>query len=164
MAVTSGLALAASILSAASSIKQGQEAKKQGRAQAEIYAEQATRERELAALSERDFRKRQSAALGEFRAASGTSGTESGTGSSLLVAEDFAAETELQALRIRKGGQINATRLEQQAGLTRRAGRSAQIQGFARGGASLLSGFGQYNELSRRSPSNQRVYDDVWEN
>ncbi len=154
MAVTAaGLAAAAAVVGAISSIKGGYDAKNQADAQANIEDVRAAREREIAGLNERDFRRRQSAALGELTAARGTSGTDPGTGSSLLVPEDFRAETELQALRIRQGGQIQASRLEQQADLYRRAGRSAQITGYARGGASLLSGFANFNDRYPASPS-----------
>ena len=61
----------------------------------------------------------------------------------MLVSEDFAGEVELQALRIRSGGEVRATRLEQQAQLTRFKGRQARTAGFIRGGALLVSGAGK---------------------
>ena len=72
----------------------------------------------------------------------GAAGVEMGTGSPLLAFGDFAAEAELQALRIRQGGETTATRLEQQAALARRGGRAAQKRGRYRAGASLLTGLG----------------------
>ena len=155
MAVASAVVAAAAVLSAASSIKQGRDAKKQADAQANIAGEQAARERELAGFSEQDFRRRQSAALGEFKAARGASGTVSGTGTDLLASEDFLNEVELQALRIRKGGQVQASRLEQQADLLRSAGRSARTAGYARGGASLLTGFAEFNDRRPRDRYSQ---------
>lgn len=65
------------------------------------------------------------------------------SGSPLLVSEDFAGEAELQALRIRTGGEVTATRAEQQATLQRFQGRAAQRSGFIRGGALLISGAGK---------------------
>ena len=62
----------------------------------------------------------------------------------MLVSEDFAGEVELQALRIRSGGEVRATRLEQQAQLTRFKGRQARTAGFIRGGALLVSGAGKF--------------------
>ena len=144
MGITSSIALFSAIVGAASSVKQGQDAKKQAGAQADIARDQAASAREIAEASERDFRRAQSAALGEMRAARGTSGTESGTGSSLLSARDFDTEVEIQAHRIRKGGQVQSTRLEQQADLYRKAGRSAQQHGSARAGSSLLSGAAEF--------------------
>ena len=61
----------------------------------------------------------------------------------MLVSEDFAGEVELQALRIRSGGEVRATRAEQQALLRRFAGRQARTRGFIRGGSLLLTGRGK---------------------
>jgi hypothetical protein len=72
----------------------------------------------------------------------GASGVEPSEGSPLLVSEDFAGETEYQALRIRSGGELAATRLEQSARLSALAGRNARTAGFARGGSLLLQGAG----------------------
>jgi len=138
--LTAKLILAASALSAVSSISQGRAANKQAEFTAAVGRQHADRTRQISASEEEDFRRRQAQAFGEMRAARGVSGTESGTGSSLLSSQDFAAETELQARRIRAGGETQATRLEQQAELTRRVGRSLQRRGLLRAGASLLSG------------------------
>lgn len=144
-----GLATAAAILSGIGSISAGQAVGKQAAFQAAVNEQQAARERQISVAEEEDFRRRQSAALAERRAAGGAAGVELGTGSPLLAAGDFAAETELQALRIRAGGKTRVSRLEQQAELTRRAGRSAATRGFLRGGASLLSGFADFNDRKR---------------
>ena len=142
VASTTALLIAAS-LAAAGSLSQGYAANKQARFEASVNEQQAGREREIAVGEERDFRRRQSSILAERRAALGGSGVQIDTGTPLLGSEDFAAEVELQARRIRAGGQIRATRLEQEAGLRRAGGRSAQTQGYFRAGASLLSGYGQ---------------------
>lgn len=139
---TTALLLAAGV-SAAGSIAAGQAARGQGDFQAAVSRQQAGRTREIAAAEEQDFRRRQSRSFAQRRAAMGASGVEIGTGSSLLASGDFAAETELNALRIRAGGATQATRLEQQARLQRAAGRSRQKRGFFRAGASLLTGFGE---------------------
>ena len=133
--------LTAGALSAIGNISQGQTARAQSEFQAKVGEQQASRERQVAAGEEEDFRRKQSRILAERRAAMGKSGVELGTGTPLLAASDFAAEAELNALRIRAGGETQAIRREQQAELTRRAGRSAQQRGYLRGGASLLSGY-----------------------
>ena len=142
IATSTALLIAAGI-TAASAISQGQAAKKQAKFQAAVNEQKAARERQFSASEEKDFRRRQSQLFAERRAALGAAGIEIGTGTPLIAAGDFAAETELQALRIRSGGETQATRLEQQAQLRRAAGRSAQRQGFFRAGASLLSGYGE---------------------
>jgi len=145
MAIASSTALLiAAGLGAAGSIQQGQAAKAQSKFQAAINDQQAARERLISAGEEQDFRRQQSALLAERRAAMGKSGIDIGKGTPLLAASDFAAETELQAQRIRAGGETQATRLEQQAALTRAGGRAAQQRGLFRAGSTLLSGYGEW--------------------
>lgn len=136
-----GLILALSTaVSAAGAISSGIASANQAKFQAGIAGQQATRERQIAAAAEDDFRRRQSRVLAARRAALGGAGIVQGTGSALLVSEDFAGETELSALRIREGGEVRATRAEQQAELFRFKGSSAQTAGFLRGGALLIGG------------------------
>ena len=111
--------------------------------QAAILGQQAEQEKRAAAASEADFRSTQSRLMAQRRAALGASGVQQAAGSPLLVSEDFAGEVELQALRIREGGEIRATRLQQQAGLQRFAGQQAQTGGFLRAGSLLLTGTGR---------------------
>jgi len=142
------LTLIASGLSAAGSIFKGHREAKEAEAHADyksaVELQQAKRERQVTAVEEEDFRREQSRRLAQRRAAMGAGGFEAGTGSPLLAAEDFAAESELQAQRIRSGGDLRASRMEQQAGLTRTSGmmasRSAKRTGYARAGSSLLTG------------------------
>ncbi len=140
------LALLAGGVSAVASISQGQAARGQAKFQAQVSEQQAARERLVSAGEEEDFRRKQSRFLAQRRAALGGAGVEIGTGTPLLAFGDFVAETELQALRIRAGGETTATRLEQQAQLTRAGGRAKQRRGFLRAGASLLSGFSEFNQ------------------
>lgn len=135
--------LASTAVSTVSAIKQGQDANKQSKAQAAILREQAANQRTQSAADESDFRKNQSRIMAARRAAMGASGVQQGAGSPLLVSEDFASEVELQAQRIRSGGEVRATRLEQQAKLERSAGSSAATAGFLRGGSLLLTGAGR---------------------
>ncbi len=134
------LALISAGFQAVGAISQGQAAGRQADFKAAVTQQQAERERQVSASEEEDFRRRQSAILAQRRAGLGAAGVEIGTGTPLLAAGDFAAETELQALRIRSGGETRSTRLEQQAELTSAGGRSARTRGFFRAGSSLLSG------------------------
>ena len=97
--------------------------------------QQAERARQNAAANEQDFRRQRDRDRGTIRANKGEL-----TGSTLLSVEDFTAEAELAALRIRSGGEVRATRFEQEAELTRFKGRQAQTGSFFRAGSSLLSG------------------------
>ena len=131
------------LVGAVAAKSQGDAANKAAKAQASITEQQAARERVVAEQNESDFRRDQARFFGERRAAFGASGVDQTTGSPLLAVDDFAAEVELQASRIREGGEIRSTRLEQQAALTRQAGKNAQQRGLFRAGSSLLSGAGR---------------------
>lgn len=142
MAVSTVLMIAGAAISAFSAIQQGRAQQSQANQQAQISEQQAVRETQVAAADESDFRVRQSRFQAQRRAAGGASGTVSGRGSNLLVDQDFAQEVELSALRIRTGGEVRATRLEQRAEQTRFAGKQASRAGFTRGGALLIGGIG----------------------
>ena len=140
--VVTAIKIFSTVATVVGAISQGRAVQAQSNLQAGILQQQSVRERRQAKADESDFRRNQSRILAARRAAGGASGITP-TGSSLLVAEDFAGEVELNALRIRSGGEVRATRLEQQAGLERFAGRAASRQGFIRGGSLLLSGAGK---------------------
>lgn len=147
-------AAAGAAVSAVGAIRQGQAAKHQASYSAAVQEQQAEQERRVAAAKERDFRRQQSAEMARRRAVLGTTGVETSTGSPLLQAEDFAAEIELHARRIRAGGEVSATRLEQQAELERAAGKSAATAGYISAGGSLLQGIGRTAYLLRPIPAN----------
>lgn len=121
--------------------------------EANVALQQAEQEGVASAEAERDFRRNQSAAMAEYRAAAGSSGVQVGSGSPLLTFADFGAETELQARRIRKGGEIRATRLRQQAELSKMGGRASLLKGVTRGGSTLLTGFARSKEARRVPPT-----------
>lgn len=149
--------LAGAGMSAMGAVRTGQAQQQQAeqtaalqRQQAQIQLQQADRERQINQARESDFRRQQSALKARRRAVAGAAGVEFAAGSPLLVTEDFEAESELAALRVRSTGELRGTRLEQQAGLTQFAARQTQAAGaqaasagFARGGALLLSGAGR---------------------
>lgn len=134
------LGIAGAVLPAIGALSQGQSAREESDFKARVLQQQAARDREVAAEQKRDFDKNQSALLAQRRAELGGAGIASGTGTSLITEEDFLREAALQAERIRKGGEISATRLEQEAKFTKAAGKSTQKRGFFRAGSSLLTG------------------------
>ena len=143
MAAMTALVVAAVVV-AAGSITAGMAARGQARAQAKSAKIQAEQERRKAAFAERDFKRRQRAAAASVRAAGGARGVDVGSGSPLLAALDFGAETERQALRIREGGEVRANRLENQASLLRAQGKAAMMGGFfgGAGGAAKVAAAG----------------------
>lgn len=142
MALTTSvvIGLIGAAASAAGGVSQANAAKKQRNFQANVAAQQAEQERLAAAAQERDYRKQQSSRLAQIRASMGASGTDTSTGTPLLALSDFEGETERNALRIRSGGDIRASRLDQEGSLYRMAGKSEQSAGYGRAGSSLLSG------------------------
>lgn len=142
-AIATGATVVGTALSVVGAIQQGQATQAQADLQGQVLQQQATSQRQQAKADESDFRARQSRLLAQRRAAAGASGVDPSTGSPLLVSEDFASEVELSALRIRGGGEVRATRLEQQASLERFRGRQARSAGFVRGGSLLLTGVGR---------------------
>lgn len=106
--------------------------------QAEIAEQQAERERLLAERQTKDFRREQSRLAARSRALRAGSGV-AGAGSSLLIEEDIAAETELGALDLLNNGVVSSTRLEQQARLERAAGRDRRDRALLLGATSTAS-------------------------
>lgn len=139
------LQVAGAVVGVIGALQQGrqQETVHQGQAtaseaQATILEQQAQRDVDIAAEEEADLRQRVRRMQATSRARLGGAGvTPSGTPA--LVAEDLAAEAELQALRIRSGGALTAHRTRQEAGLerfsaaqSRSAGKRARSAGFFR--------------------------------
>ena len=118
---TTALLVAAGV-SAVGAVSAGVAEKDRADFSAADQIQQAAREREISKEEEIDFRRKQSRIFAASRAAGGGSGTDLSTGSNLLTAQDFAAETELQALRIRAGGKTASSRLIDQSKLTKASG------------------------------------------
>ena len=140
MGITTSMLLAAAAVTAVGAVAGGIDADKQASFKAADQRQQGAREKQIAEDQEEDFRRQQSRVAAASRAAGGQSGVDQSTGSPLLAMSDFEAETELNALRIRTGGETQSQRLNEQAVLTAAAGKSAKNRGFIRAGSSLLSG------------------------
>ena len=141
--IAAGATIIGSGISAIGSLRQGAAASSAADFEAQVLQQQAEREQRISASEERDFRREQSRLFAARRAALGASGVELASGSPLLAAGDFAAEVDRQAQRIREGGETRATRLSQQAALTRSRGASQRSAGLFGAGSSLLSGIGR---------------------
>ena len=141
IALMAGLAaVAPAAIQGVQAFQEAQADKAQADLEAGLLNQQAESVRLQTEADEADFRNRQSRAFAARRAALGGAGVQLAAGSPLLVSQDFASEVELAALRIRSGGEIASTRLEQQAGFTRFLGRQKKEFGQRRAGALLVSG------------------------
>lgn len=140
MAITTTTMIVMGVMMAGSMMA-AQAQQKQAKTEANILRDQAERERQQAAADSQQFKDQQARVLAQRRAILGGSGVDLSSGSPLLAAEDFAGEVELEALKIRNGGDVRSSRLEQQAQLTIARGNAAAQQsmfsGFTRS-ASLL--------------------------
>lgn len=121
----------------AGSLQAGREAEAAGRSQAawdeynaQLAERQATEEQETAAKEERRFRKGGARLKAKQRVGFAQAGVTF-EGSPLAVLEETASELELDALEIRRGGQVGAQQLTAAAVLSRFSGKSAILRGRA---------------------------------
>lgn len=133
------VALGATAVSAASAAYQGQQAKKEADYNAAIMEQNAIAAKNKAAYDETMHRERVRKLLSTQKAQLGRSGI-SLEGSPLLILEETVAQGELDALAIRYGGDIEASRSRSAANLSRMQGKSAITSGYVQAGSTLLSG------------------------
>lgn len=157
------VAAAGAAISAAGAISAGKAQAAQANFQSQVAnnnaivaQQQADRATQQASIDEDDFRRRQSDLQARRRASGGGAGVEFASGSPLLVSQDFAAETELNALRVRNQGAVNVNRLQQnvsnqqaQAGLFANQAQTAKSNSFFRAGSTLLKGAGSIANIRR---------------
>ena len=106
-------------------IQQSQQAK----LQAEIFKREAERRDKESQVEAGEFGRSSNRLLARQRALRGASGVQVGTGTSLDLAEDTAAEAEFQRLKILSGGAADVSRLKTQSTLERRRARSILLSG-----------------------------------
>ncbi len=133
------VAAAAATISAAGAISAGQASKRQFAFTAAVQRQQAEREAQIAAVEEQRHRIASERQAGTIRARLAASGIDPGSGTALLVQEDFAQEAELDALLIRSGGEARASTLLNEAELSGAKGSAAATAGFAKAGSTLLT-------------------------
>jgi len=68
----------------------------------------------------------------------------------LLQQEETAAQSELEALTIRYGGDLQAAQERNRAALARFEGRSALTNSAFRAGSSLLGAYGDYRTIQEK--------------
>lgn len=136
------LAVSGLVMSAVSSVQQGNAAKSAGRYNAREAENEATRTRNKGTEEENKQRQRVSALASRQRAALGASGVDIDSGSAAAIQEDTKLFGEVDALRIRTNFQDRAGSLDRGAELTRAQGDSAQRAGQFKAAGSLLSAAG----------------------
>lgn len=142
-------------VSAAATVGSGVMSFQQARSQAKAQEQQAAFARQQAEIDANEFRRRQRRLLGTARATRGATGVDLLSGSPLLVDDETIDEIVFQTERIRQGGDITATRLEQQAGYTRAQGTSALAGSVLSAGGTFLTsdaGSGMFGSSSSKVP------------
>lgn len=146
-----GIALAGAGIatSAVGQVKAGNAAKAQGDANAAISETNAQRSIEDAAIAESQQRTADARVLAQGAAVVGSSGVEI-TGSPLEVLAESARQAELNALIIRRGGQLDAQTERAGGAIQKAAGRSAQTASrFGAGSTILTGGYGLTKEIAK---------------
>jgi hypothetical protein len=143
------LALAAGIgggvLSAAGSIKKGQAAQQAAEYNAAVDAQRAAEERDQANAATQDYIRKGSDTVESARALRGATGVTS-EGSPLLVDENTVRQVALGAARTLHGGELRASRLEDDAKLQKMKGENAVIGSYLDAGGSLLTTAGKFGK------------------
>ena len=136
-----GLALlAAGGLGAAGNIAQGIQQKRLSQYNAQVARQNANTERQLSLVEEMRFRRRSEQRLASQRAADVGSGFDPTFGTPANLAQESAANAELDALLIRFGRNQRANAFESQANLDEAEGRNALTRGLIGAGAQILQG------------------------
>jgi hypothetical protein len=143
-----GPALAVGVgLSAYGQYKEGKQQEKISEYNAAELEKRAKQEKVRAEYDEAAHRKRIQSVLSSQKAYQGTTGVDSPA--HLASLQETAIEGEMDALAIRYGGDVAASRAKSEAQIERYRGRSARQTSLLRTGATLLTGGSM---LARRQP------------
>lgn len=141
-AAATPLAVGGTALGAIGTIQQGRAQQEASNYNALVSRENAISAQQNATLNEAAFRRQSARLVGSQIANVGASNIAM-TGSVLDVLEETIAIQEVDALNIRRQGQLQARSLEQQARLDIAQGRAAQASSMFGAAGQLLSGFGR---------------------
>ena len=131
--------LTAAALTAANQVSQGVSANKMAKYNASVSEGYAAAARDQAAFDEARSREQSRRALGARRTAYGAAGVTL-EGTLIDVMGDAAADAELDALSLRRRGDLEVWGRLNEAGSQRTRGRAALQSGVMDAGATLLSG------------------------
>lgn len=154
-------AIAAIIGTAVSTYAAFQQAETQREAakgEARFREAEAESVRQSAAFEERQFRRRINLLLGKQRAIAAASGTDPSSGSPLLAELDNVRQAELEALNIRRTGEVGASSREfearlakMRAGFLRTQGQFALGEGALGASTSVLGGLSSFQKTRKSS-------------
>lgn len=137
-------------ISAYSQYRQSQQQQAVSEYQAELYEEEAKEAEKSAKYDEERHRESVRSMLAAQRALYGASGVDLSSASASAVMLETKREGELDALQIRRGGEVAATSARNQAILQRYYGRTSKRMMPLQVGGTLLSGaaktYGAYSD------------------
>jgi len=134
-------AVAATAVSALGTMQSAKAQSASDEGQAAVLGQQATSTRQQSTIDAEDFLRAQRRTLATSRAARSASGVQPfAAGSALAVDEDLVREIAYQTAKIRRGGEIEAHRLDQQASLFRSGASGARKAGGIGGLTTILGG------------------------
>ena len=138
------------VIGLVSSIAGGVAQSQQASINADLERQEAELARQRAATEEENFRRNTQRLLGAQRAAFGRAGV-TGEGTPLLIATETASEAEFDALTIRFGGEVEASRRLARARALDAGGQAALAGSLFRAGTTLLTASG--DRRTRRTTS-----------
>lgn len=141
MSIGAVVGLLGSAVSAMGAIAQGNAAAASAKYNAAAQEQQARAEKDAASAEAQDYRRQNNAQVAAARAARMASGVTM-AGSPLMVEEATVREIALGSARLVNRGAQRATRLRNEAELSRMNAKASRTAGYLNAGSSLLSGFG----------------------
>lgn len=138
--IAAALAMASAVVSAAGSIQQGKASRRMADYQAAVAENNAIAARQEAERAERELREKSRRQLSANRARFAKGGVLPEEGSPLLFNIETGEGGEIDALNLRREGEMRATGFQSEAALGRYSGRVAQQQSRIKATSSLLDG------------------------
>lgn len=120
--------------------------------QAKAAEAEAASIREASAFEERQFRRRAALAIGKWQAIGAASGVDIATGSPLLLELDNARQAELEALNIRRTGEVGAAGKQFEAKLAKAAIPGIILGGVAQTGSVLSNWMVPKSSTTKKTP------------
>jgi hypothetical protein len=131
------------VMGAAGSIQKGQATQQAANYNAAVDQQRAAEEQDQAGAQTQDYIRKGSDTVESAVAAQGATGV-TGEGSPLMVDENTVRQVALGAARTLQGGQLRASRLQDDATLKKMQGDNAVTSSYLDAGSSLLTSVGKF--------------------
>lgn len=142
------MAAASTVMTVAGQMQQGETARKTAEYQAAVAENNAIAARQQAEFDERQQREKALRLMATQRARASKGGVLAEQGSPLFINLDMGEKAEIDALNIRRSGEVRATDYRSQAELGRFRGAAEERQSYLRAGSSLLDGMSKVTSMA----------------